>query len=68
MNIINLPLPAGKSWPTLARMRRRALEDWIERAIDLLDHLDGGPDDEDDGSAELSWQHELRGGANVRAA
>jgi phage terminase large subunit-like protein len=35
---------AGAYRPTLLRTRRRALEDWIESAIALLDSLDPDPD------------------------
>ena len=77
---------AGAFHSTLLRMRRRALEDWIERALSILDDLDGDPDlegspaylderivacidiDAEEDPAELSWQHDLRGGTNVRAA
>ena len=48
--------------------RRMALENAIDRLIDLLDVMDGDPNHETDGSAELSWQPELRGGCLVRAA
>lgn len=38
--------------PTSEIRARRALEDAIERALALLDKIDGDPDLEDDGSAE----------------
>ena len=34
--------------PVIYRYRRRSLEQWIDRAIALLDQLDGDPDLEDD--------------------
>lgn len=46
--------------PTIVAFRRRLLEDWIERAIALLDELDGdadletGADDERDESEMIS--------------
>lgn len=45
---------------TLLKMRRQALEDWIDRAIALLDSLDGDPDHEEGADAEMSlgWQSE----------
>lgn len=47
---------------------RRALSDIIERAIALLDALDGDPEAEADGSDEMSSQPQLRGGVDARAA
>lgn len=52
----------------LSRSRRRALEDWIEHALALLDDLDGDSELELDACAELSLQAEIRGSAIVRAA
>ncbi len=34
--------------PAIYNFRRSELERWIDQAIELLDHLDGDPDLEDD--------------------
>jgi hypothetical protein len=55
--------------PTIVAFRRRLLEDWIERAIALLDELDGdadletGADDERDETEIIS---DLPGFAEAR--
>ncbi len=40
--------------PPLEQFRRSALEAWIDRAIALLDEMDGDPDLEDNGDDEPS--------------
>lgn len=60
--------PAERPWrAALARSRRAALEEWVERAIALLDALEDDPDLEPSlGAPELDpglglpWQHGLR--------
>ena len=68
MNTMRRPPERVDYRATLARSRRAALEDWIERLIALLDTLDGDPDLEPDACWELFLQAEIRGGALVRAA
>ena len=52
----------------LAGISRDRLSRAIERLIAVLDRLDADPDMEPDACAELSLQHEILGGACVRAA
>lgn len=59
--------PAERPWrAALARSRRLALEDIVERAIALLDALDGDPEAEGD-VPEENIASEIWGGAHVAA-
>lgn len=62
-----IPIPRAQEARGHAFTRDR-LRDAIERLMALLDALDADCDLEPDACAELSSQHEIRGGANVRAA
>lgn len=55
--------------PAIFAYRRHELECWIEKAIALLDQMDGDPDIEDDereaDAAERDMPGPIRGGAGL---